>query len=169
MDQLATAGSADRPFGPSVSSSLTTLATLAAAAGPYREVAEGFGIDLQMPFLDNVVVDESLGWDECQRPPNAVTKPMLDGLHRRFGVPPADRVVAKGQRGHERDFAVGIRTNLASIKGLFRESRLAERDVIDLDRWFTALDLAAAGAGCSPAAIARTTAAEIWMQRNCLS
>lgn len=168
-DELESLRPAARPFGPSVSASLAVLAGTAAAAAPYREIAATLGVDLQFPFLDDAVVDECLTWDEGRRPPDPDSKPMLDGLHRRFGIPRSDWVVPKHTSGHARDFVVGLRRNLGNVKSLFRESRLAERKLIDLARWFEALDLAAAGAGGSPAAIARTTAGELWMQRNELS
>jgi asparagine synthase (glutamine-hydrolysing) len=161
---LALAASADTPpgLGAGDHAALCELRASATVQQRLGELARGFGVWPQAPFLDNDVVRACLALPARDRAAPPAVKPLLTAaLAGR--VPGA--VLARTTKGdYTGEDYRGARLAAAGLRSLIGESRLADLGIVSPPAVAASLDRALAGAAAPFPAFNRLLAAEVWLR-----
>jgi asparagine synthase (glutamine-hydrolysing) len=111
---------------------LTVIRASAAALGQLADIFAEPGITLDLPYLDDQVIEAALAVQLHERASPWRYKPLLaeavDGI-----VPGA--LTGRSTKGEfSEDMRVGLRRNRAAVLDVFADSELAARGMIDIDR-----------------------------------
>jgi asparagine synthase (glutamine-hydrolysing) len=162
LAELALAAQVTPGLGAGDHAALCELRTSATVQRLLGELARGFGVWPQAPFLDNDVVRACLAVPACDRAAPPAVKPLLAAAL-------ADRVPAavlarttKGDYTGE-DYR-GARRNAAGLRAVLAAPRLADLGIVVPGAVAASLDRALAGSAAPFPAFNRLLAAEEWLR-----
>lgn len=172
-----TTGAADRPGDPTVHGRPGDRASWVAvrrAADRHRvmqQLAEGSGVRMRAPYLDNAVVRAGLALPAWARGRGDGPRTLLHTAVE--GLVPRSALSRTGKGDYTRSEIRGLRRNAADLRDLFAAPLLGEIGVLDTGTMRAALDRATRpvlgkGTGADPAELlggfADVVAAELWLR-----
>ncbi|WP_454132062.1 asparagine synthase-related protein [Microbacterium lacticum] len=103
----------------------------------YSPIFEARGVTYEAPFLDDHIIELALSIDPVDRIQGAAYKPVLSAAGA--GVVPAELLGRQTKGDYSREAFDGMRHTRAGILEEFSRSKLAERGLIDVDRFRAAI------------------------------
>ncbi|MBD0347397.1 MAG: hypothetical protein ICV63_21775 [Coleofasciculus sp. Co-bin14] len=133
------------------------------AAKVCQQIADIYGVNLEFPYLDTVVIDACLSARPEERTSPFVYKPLLPrALHRDL----PQSVFARHTKGdYLTDEFIGLRENRAAIEEIFQTSLLADIGLIDIRKLQETMQNFYMGFGTGLPLFCQTLALELWLRR----
>lgn len=127
-----------------------------------QQVAEIYGVNLDVPYLDSLVVDACLCARTEERTTPFMFKPLLHTALR-YDLP--EIILNRTTKGdYTRDMFDGIRQNQTKVNELLQSSCLADIGLIDVEKFRSALEEFSMGLNIGLSQFEITLEAEFWLR-----
>lgn len=127
-----------------------------------QQVAEIYGVNLDVPYLDSLVVDACLCVRTEERTTPFIFKPLLHTALR-YDLP--EIILNRTTKGdYTRDMFDGIRQNQTKVNELLESSCLAEIGLIDVEKFRSAIEEFSVGLNIGLSQFDTTLEAEFWLR-----
>lgn len=158
-------GDIGTPFSnsPAQQNSIMTIHGSAIHSLIQQQLADTYGVNLEFPFLDSLVIDACLSALPEERSNPFVFKPLLVKALEKDLPQSIFTRTTKGE--YTVDDIVGVRKNMAGINELFQTSLLADMGLIDMEKFQDYMQQLSMGLVGSSWHFEQALVTEIWLRR----
>lgn len=143
--------------------SISLIQMNAIAARSAQQMASLYGVNLEYPYFDQLVVEACLSARPDERTSPYVFKPLMPAAFRHELPPSIYMRTAKGE--YVADEFIGFRKNEKTVNAFLEKSLLADMGLIDLKKIKVAMQDFKIGIGNELPFFGTTIATEIWLRR----